>query len=64
MARFPAGSRAVDLGAEPAAVDGVEPGIKGSFGISMYPEDSDDLEALIHQADRAMYREKQEHRSD
>jgi len=50
---------------EPCVLDdGVEVAIKGSFGISMYPEDSDDLEALIHQADRAMYREKQQHRVD
>jgi diguanylate cyclase (GGDEF)-like protein len=32
--------------------------ISGSVGISVYPDDGDELEQLIHRADRAMYRAK------
>lgn len=34
--------------------------ITASIGISLYPEDGAELEALIHQADRAMYRDKEQ----
>lgn len=50
---------------EPAVLDdGMSFTLRGSFGISMYPEDSGDLESLIHQADSAMYREKQAQKRD
>ena len=42
--------------------DGQAVAIKGSFGVSMFPQDSDRLESLIHHADQAMYREKQDKR--
>jgi len=45
---------------EPCLVnDGQVVAIEGSFGVSMFPQDGDRLESLIHQADQAMYREKQ-----
>ncbi len=45
---------------EPCVMDdGQAVAITGSFGVSMFPQDGDRLESLVHQADQAMYREKQ-----
>ncbi|MDP2006813.1 MAG: GGDEF domain-containing protein [Rubrivivax sp.] len=34
---------------------GVEAGLSASIGISVYPDDGDDIDLLIHRADQAMY---------
>lgn len=44
--------------AEPFQLDGVSAAISASIGISLYPEGADEVEALIRQADQAMYRAK------
>ena len=43
----------------PVAVEGHELQISASIGISVYPDDGDDAETLIKNADVAMYRAKQ-----
>lgn len=43
----------------PAQVDGRPITLRASIGIALYPEDSKDVETLIHCADTAMYRAKQ-----
>jgi diguanylate cyclase (GGDEF)-like protein len=44
--------------AEPFAVDGAELHLTASIGVSVYPEDGADGEALLKNADTAMYRAK------
>ncbi len=44
--------------ARPGGVDAAAPGFTASIGISVYPEDGDDIDLLIHRADQAMYRAK------
>lgn len=44
--------------AAPLTIKGQELYIKGSFGMAIFPDDSDNLEALIKYADMAMYRAK------
>jgi len=39
-------------------VDGREAGVKASIGISVYPDDGDEVDVLIERADAAMYRAK------
>lgn len=39
-------------------IDGVPVSINGSFGVALYPEDGEDLDTLLHNADMAMYRAK------
>lgn len=44
--------------AEPFMVEGRELHVTGSIGVSVYPEDGDDAETLLKNADTAMYRAK------
>jgi diguanylate cyclase (GGDEF)-like protein/PAS domain S-box-containing protein len=44
--------------ARPTHIQGHAVGLELSIGISLYPEDGDDLEALMHKADAAMYQAK------
>ncbi|MBF0421676.1 MAG: EAL domain-containing protein, partial [Magnetococcales bacterium] len=44
--------------AEPFILEGQETFISGSIGISVYPDDADELESLLKNADTAMYRAK------
>ncbi|NRF70297.1 EAL domain-containing protein [Aquincola sp. S2] len=44
--------------AEPFVIDGAELHVTGSIGVSVYPEDGIDGEALLKNADTAMYRAK------
>ena len=46
------------LGA-PFAVDGHELSVSGSIGIALYPQDAEDVDALLKQADMAMYSAKE-----
>ncbi|EWG99462.1 diguanylate cyclase [Halomonas sp. BC04] len=55
--------RLVDAVSEPCIIDGNEFSIGCSLGISLYPDDATNAEALIHDADVAMYRAKQEGRN-
>lgn len=43
----------------PAQIDGQPIQLSASIGIAVYPEDGKDAEALIHCADKAMYRAKE-----
>lgn len=43
---------------EPLSVNGREIAVSVSAGVSVYPDDSRDLETLVKRADTAMYREK------
>lgn len=45
--------------AEPVNLDGVELQVSGSIGISLYPDDDEDPEALLNKADLAMYQVKE-----
>jgi diguanylate cyclase (GGDEF)-like protein/PAS domain S-box-containing protein len=49
----------LDSLSHPIAVEGHELQISASIGISVYPDDGDDAETLIKNADVAMYRAKQ-----
>ncbi len=44
---------------EPYSIDGFELNITASIGISIYPDDSQDMETLLKNADAAMYYAKQ-----
>jgi diguanylate cyclase (GGDEF)-like protein/PAS domain S-box-containing protein len=46
----------------PLAVEGHELVVTASMGISVYPEDGDDVQALVKNADAAMYRAKEKGR--
>ena len=43
----------------PHSIDGRELYVTGSIGVSLYPDDGEDAEALIRNADSAMYRAKE-----
>jgi len=47
----------------PFDIDGRPHHVTASFGVSLFPKDGDDAEALVQNADRAMYRAKGEGRS-
>jgi diguanylate cyclase (GGDEF)-like protein len=47
-----------DMVGMPLPIDGVTEQIRCSIGISFYPDDAEDAEALIERADRAMYAAK------
>ncbi|GGX08428.1 two-component system response regulator [Undibacterium macrobrachii] len=49
--------------AEPFFVDGNRFDLSASIGISIFPDDSDDMESLYRHADGAMFRAKQEGRN-
>ncbi|MDO9075205.1 MAG: GGDEF domain-containing protein [Rubrivivax sp.] len=44
--------------AEPGGADGAPTSLSASIGISLYPDDGDDIDLLIQRADQAMYRAK------
>ena len=44
--------------AEPFLIEGGELSVTASIGISLYPEDGEDIEALLKKADSAMYKAK------
>lgn len=46
--------------AQPYSIEGHELSVTPSIGISIYPADGSDAETLLHRADAAMYRAKQE----
>lgn len=49
--------------AEPFVLGGRNYTISGSIGISLYPQDGEDVETLVRNADAAMYRAKQQGRN-
>ncbi|HET7774731.1 MAG TPA: EAL domain-containing protein, partial [Azospira sp.] len=51
--------RLVDILAQPVTLEGQELFVSASIGITLYPDDCDDLEKLIRNADTAMYRAKE-----
>ncbi len=51
--------RLVTALAEPVIVQGNEIFVSASFGIAIYPDDGDDIESLLKNADTAMYRAKE-----
>lgn len=55
--------RLVEAVSEPCVLEGQEFRIGCSLGISLYPDDATTAESLIHNADVAMYRAKQEGRN-
>ena len=44
---------------QPSRIEGHEIHISGSVGISLFPDDADDVESLLKNADMAMYRAKE-----
>lgn len=52
--------RIIGTFAEPFEVEGRHLTIGASLGISIYPDDGEDLETLMHNADQAMYRAKKQ----
>ncbi|WP_234249652.1 EAL domain-containing protein [Billgrantia desiderata] len=55
--------RLVEAVSEPCVIEGQEFRIGCSLGISLYPDDATTAEALVHNADVAMYRAKEEGRN-
>ncbi|MGB5882140.1 MAG: GGDEF domain-containing protein, partial [Thermoanaerobaculia bacterium] len=53
-----AARRVLDALSAPFALDGHEISMGASIGISLYPQDGEDLETLTKNADAAMYRAK------
>ncbi|HCY64126.1 MAG TPA: hypothetical protein DHV59_15155 [Oxalobacteraceae bacterium] len=49
----------IDSVCQPFHIDGLELSVSPSIGISFFPEHAEDVNALIHKADMAMYRAKQ-----
>ena len=50
--------RLVDTLGEPVTVQGTEVFVGGSVGVAMYPDDGQDIDTLLMNADTAMYRAK------
>lgn len=59
-----AARRILDVLAEPFSVQGHEVFVSGSIGISVYPRDGEDVQALLRCADIAMYRAKDSGKND
>ncbi len=53
-------ARIADCVAEPHEVDGVKVSVRPSIGIALYPEDGGSAQALLKQADAAMYAAKKQ----
>lgn len=53
----------LDQLARPFLLEGQEAFISGSIGITVFPDDADDLEGLLRNADNAMYRAKNDGRN-
>jgi diguanylate cyclase (GGDEF)-like protein/PAS domain S-box-containing protein len=58
------GQKIIDALAQPFQLDGREAYVSASVGITLYPADSEDAAALIMNADSAMYRAKEQGRSN
>jgi len=56
--------RLLPLLRQPHAVDGAELHVAASIGIALFPDDAEDLDALMRHADVAMYQTKAEGRND
>jgi len=56
--------RLIEITAKPFLVDDTEVTLGASVGISTYPDDAEDAESLLKNADIAMYRAKQEGRGN
>jgi diguanylate cyclase (GGDEF)-like protein/PAS domain S-box-containing protein len=56
--------KVLDALREPFVVDGHELHVSGSIGISLYPSDGEDTEALMRAADTAMYHAKERGRDN
>lgn len=56
--------KVVEVLAEPFVIGGQELFVSASVGISLYPDDADDIDVLIRNADAAMYRAKDAGRND
>jgi len=54
----------VDLVAQPFVIDDKELYVTTSIGISLFPDDGDDVDSLLKQADLAMYKAKQQGRNN
>jgi diguanylate cyclase (GGDEF)-like protein len=52
-------TRALDALGRPVSVDGIEIHVAASFGVALYPQDGDSGDALLANADAAMYAAKQ-----
>lgn len=50
--------------ARPYVLDGHRARVTASIGITVYPQDGEEVETLLNRADRAMYRAKTERRND
>jgi len=61
---FHAMQRIIDNLAEPIVIDGHELFVTCSAGISIYPQDGNDVETLLKNADTAMYRAKDHGRNN
>jgi diguanylate cyclase (GGDEF)-like protein/PAS domain S-box-containing protein len=48
----------------PVAIDGIELNVTASIGVSLYPQDGQDIETLIKHADIAMYHAKERGRNN
>lgn len=57
-------ARLVEAFSEPVQVEGHSLSVTVSVGLSMYPEDGDDLQTLVRKADQAMYEAKESGRND
>ncbi|WP_104201980.1 EAL domain-containing protein [Billgrantia saliphila] len=55
--------RLVEAVGEPCVIEGQEFRVGCSLGVSLYPDDATSAESLVHNADVAMYRAKQEGRN-
>ncbi len=58
------GQKVLTLLERPVAVDWREAGVSGSIGIASYPEDGEDSETLMQNADTAMYQAKERGRNN
>src|SRR5262249_44578192 len=54
----------IDVMRQPFDLDGKETYVSASIGITLYPTDSDSAEALVMNADAAMYRAKEQGRNN
>jgi diguanylate cyclase (GGDEF)-like protein len=56
--------KVLDVLKQPVPVQGHEPFVTATIGVSVYPEDGQDLAALVRNADRAMFRAKNQGRNN
>jgi diguanylate cyclase (GGDEF)-like protein len=53
-----AGERITEIFSTPLGINGQELAVTASVGISIFPDDAEDVDTLIHYSDTAMYRAK------